>query len=239
MNDKQAKYIEIENYIKNEIKTKHLGVDDKLPTEKELSVQFTTSILTVNKAMKNLENAGYLKRIQGKGSFVREQAKIQKHIGTFDSFTDSMKRQHKKAGSILIDYHIIKAKEIPEIAKKLNCEDNDFIHYFERIRTGDDEKVALSYTYLPYKVIAMVDIEILNQSLHNYLSSQGISMDHYDIEIISQMPDKQQKKRLEIGDVPLLVNKMTIYDQKNIPFEYVETFYIGSRFTYASSFYKK
>lgn len=239
MNTKQAKYIEIESYIKNQINSKLINVDDKLPTEKELSALFATSILTVNKAMKNLENAGYLKRIQGKGSFVKERTIIQKHIGTFDSFTDSMKRQNKTAGSILIDYRMIKAKDIPDIATKLNCKDNDFIHYFERIRTGDVEKVALSYTYIPYKIISMIDIEVLNYSLHDYLFEQGITMEHYDIEIISQMPEKQQKKLLEIGDVPLLVNKMTLYDSVNKPFEYVETYYIGSRFTYSSSFYKK
>lgn len=235
---RQAKYVEIENYIKHAIETQMFNVGDKLPTEKELSGQFDTTVLTVNKAMKNLENVGYLKRIQGKGSFVTKHSKLQKQIGSFNSFTKSMEKYNKKIGSILCDYRMLKGSEIPEIAEMLDCTDDDLIHYFERIRTGDDEKVALSYTYLPYKIINSFDIKVLDGSLHNYLSNIGIESNHYDIEISSQMPTKEQRKSLEIGtNSPLLVNKIILYMEPDIPFEYVETYYIGSRFTYSASFH--
>ncbi|WP_449459722.1 GntR family transcriptional regulator [Streptococcus suis] len=52
-------------YIQNE-----LSPNDQLPTEKEIGEEYSVSRTTVRLAMQELENRGYIYRIQGKGSFV-------------------------------------------------------------------------------------------------------------------------------------------------------------------------
>lgn len=67
---KVLKYKEIENYIINLIKTEKLHVDDQIETEEQLCERFGVSRMTVNKAITNLSDEGYIIRIAGKGSFV-------------------------------------------------------------------------------------------------------------------------------------------------------------------------
>ena len=62
----KAKYQIIEDYVIEEIKNKHLKPGDQIETEMQLSQRFGIGRLTVNRALNNLANAGYITRIPGK-----------------------------------------------------------------------------------------------------------------------------------------------------------------------------
>ncbi|MEB3364841.1 GntR family transcriptional regulator [Lactobacillus sp. R2/2] len=51
-----------------------LKAGDKLPPEVKISQQNGFSRMTVNKALKDLEKQGYVTRIAGRGTFVKEKA---------------------------------------------------------------------------------------------------------------------------------------------------------------------
>jgi GntR family transcriptional regulator, transcriptional repressor for pyruvate dehydrogenase complex len=57
----------IENRISNMIIKGTIGPGEKLPTEKELSVQFDVSVVTVREALRGLEVAGLIEKKRGKG----------------------------------------------------------------------------------------------------------------------------------------------------------------------------
>ena len=63
-------YIQIAEYVRNEIVSGHYGANDQLPTEMELAAKFNTSRPTVVKALDKLLGQGVIYKIQGKGSFV-------------------------------------------------------------------------------------------------------------------------------------------------------------------------
>ena len=67
---KEHKYEEICQYIIGLIHDNGLSKDDKLPTEKELAEQFEVSRITVQRALKELQQNGTVYRIQGGGTFV-------------------------------------------------------------------------------------------------------------------------------------------------------------------------
>lgn len=77
---KKALYLEIEDYILSRIKSKEYKIGDLIPSERELCQIFDASRSTVNKALSNLNNKGYLYRTPGRGSFVRA-------VKTDDDFT--------------------------------------------------------------------------------------------------------------------------------------------------------
>ena len=64
------KYKIIENYIIDRIQSGDLKPGDQIETEKQLSEKFDIGRLTVNKALINLAQEGYIERTAGKGSFV-------------------------------------------------------------------------------------------------------------------------------------------------------------------------
>jgi len=63
-------YQDIINIIQNKIKSGTYGPDEKLPSEAQLMEEFSTSRITVTRALKELEHRGIIYREKGKGSFV-------------------------------------------------------------------------------------------------------------------------------------------------------------------------
>ena len=61
---------QIENAIKQAIFSNELKEEDMLPSVRSLANDLKISFLTVKRAYDNLEHAGFIKTVQGKGSFV-------------------------------------------------------------------------------------------------------------------------------------------------------------------------
>lgn len=67
---KEPLYKVIYNSLKSQILNGTFPFDSQLPTEKELSNQYKVSRITSKRALNDLAEDGYIKRISGKGSFV-------------------------------------------------------------------------------------------------------------------------------------------------------------------------
>ncbi|MDP4109702.1 MAG: GntR family transcriptional regulator [Bacillota bacterium] len=227
-----AKYIEIENHIKMQILSGKLRVGDQIPTEKQLAEEFNTSRMTVNKAILRLVGDRYIERTAGKGSFVINPH-VSKTIESPNSFTKDMESIGLVAGSKLIDFRILRAKEIPDIAGFLEISNEDeFIYYFVRLRTGNGTPIAISYTYVKAAVVPALDINALNGSFYKYLEDLGVKIKSTSCEMSAVLPTEMHKKLLKIKDTALLKNSHVTYLEDGKPFEYIDTYYIGSRYSY-------
>ncbi|MFC5648643.1 GntR family transcriptional regulator [Paenibacillus solisilvae] len=63
-------YEQIKHHLLAEIELEHWKPHDKLPSENELTKQFSVSRITVKKAMSDLVEQGIIYRVQGKGTYV-------------------------------------------------------------------------------------------------------------------------------------------------------------------------
>ena len=63
-------YEQIENAIKEAIFSNELKEEDMLPSVRNLANDLKISFLTVKKAYDELEREGFIKTVQGKGSFI-------------------------------------------------------------------------------------------------------------------------------------------------------------------------
>ena len=61
---------QIENAIKEAIFSNELKEEDMLPSVRNLANELKISFLTVKRAYDELEQAGFIKTVQGKGSFI-------------------------------------------------------------------------------------------------------------------------------------------------------------------------
>ena len=219
------KYKIIENYIIDRIQSGDLKPGDQIETEKQLSEKFDIGRLTVNKALINLAQEGYIERTAGKGSFVLPRM-VTKSISQGGSFTDDMASVGMKAGSQLIEYKVYKVAEYLELA------DDELIHYFVRLRTGDGEPIALSYTYISAKIVPAINVKTLEGSLTEYLHSVGVYRGGALHKMSAHLPSESQKKLLGVGNVALLLNEHITYDEQRRPYEYIKTYYISSQYAY-------
>jgi DNA-binding GntR family transcriptional regulator len=226
---RKAKYVEIEDYFIHNIENGNYELNRLLPSEAELCDQFSTSRMTVNKAMTNLSNRGYIRRIPGNGSFVDNAYNnpksdlIQKH-----SLSDEIRAFGMEPGSQLLDYQIIKGKDNRQIAKELNVKDDEFIHYFVRLRTGDGKPVVLSYTYINYSLLPNFDIRCLEGSFNAYISEQGIIRSSGYTEFSAVLPDEKQAEIIGSSNKALLRQKI-FWRYANKPFEITTHYYLDDR----------
>lgn len=63
-------YRQVETDIKSKIVSKVYVAGEKMPTENELSEQYNVSKITIRKAIQTLSDEGYVKKVQGKGTFI-------------------------------------------------------------------------------------------------------------------------------------------------------------------------
>lgn len=71
-------YEQIYDDLAEQIRTKHYKEGDRVPSEKELAELYNVSRITSKKALELLANEGFIIRLPGKGSFVREFNELEK-----------------------------------------------------------------------------------------------------------------------------------------------------------------
>ena len=64
------KYLEIKEKIKKDILDQKYRIGESIPSERDLASVYNVTRVTVQKAMANLVQEGYIERIHGKGMFV-------------------------------------------------------------------------------------------------------------------------------------------------------------------------
>ena len=225
---KNPKYIKIMSDLESQIKNNELKPGDQIPTEKNLCEMYNASRMTVNKAIMMLCEKRLVERIAGKGSFVKDYRTIKNlQLGSTGSFTEDMISTGKVPGAKLIGYKLVKGKEVPHVRDALKLSDEDFIHYFVRLRTGDNIPIAISYTYLSTHIIPSLDIQVLENSLYKYIKKLG-----YQIQGIV-MPPKKQKELLKVDNIALFKSQHVTFLSDGTPFEYISTYYRGDQYTYS------
>ena len=85
-----ALYYQVREDLLHKIQSGQWGPDFKMPPERELCETYGVSRITVRKALDDLQNEGYLDRVQGKGTFVR-RATMEKKLSKFYSFGDELR----------------------------------------------------------------------------------------------------------------------------------------------------
>lgn len=229
------KYKIIETDIINAIQTGKIKPGEKLPGEVELCEKYNVSRVTVRKAILNLASAGKVYRRAGDGTYVSEKPYVNT-TGQARSFSEDMIQNGKKPGSVLLNFKISKAKKNEFIAEKLRLKENESFYEIERLRTGDGIPIAISYTYIPFKMMPDFNIDrVISGSLYLYFNEL------YELELVRKertmsavMPTKEQKKALKISDEPLLKICHPSYTKTGAIVEYSETYYVGSRFVYTN-----
>lgn len=112
-------YEQIKNEIINQIINNELLEDELLPSIRNLAQDIRISIMTVKKAYDELEQEGYIKIIQGKGTFVAPKN------------TELAKEQAQKD----IEEHILK---VIDISKRFNISKKQILDLYEILnRNGD------------------------------------------------------------------------------------------------------
>ena len=141
-----SRYNQIAEYYQKLIESKQLRSGEKMPTEEQICALFQVSRITVRQAMSELVQAGYIERVQGKGSYVKTP-KTNMQLNHLQGFSEEMRAIGKVAASRLIDTGIENCDLM--VAEHLGIETGTQVIYIKRLRLADNEPVAVEYVYIP------------------------------------------------------------------------------------------
>lgn len=225
-----TKYNKIADYYLHLIESKALADGDRLPSEAEMSLLFKASRITVRRAMEEIAKAGYLERIQGKGSFVRT-LKRDLQLNHLEGFTEEMKAKGLTPTSGVISACIQPCEQ--NVADHLAIETGAQITLIKRLRLADDEPVAFERVFVPFHLYPELVHEDLSGSLYGLLADRGLKVSRASQNISAGFAPRAVCDLLKISqNAPTLNIERITYLDDGTPLEYVLSIYRSDRYTF-------
>jgi DNA-binding GntR family transcriptional regulator len=216
----------IEDLIRSGPCSKDMPLSDAWLVER-----FGVSRITVRRAIDELVNAGILYRIQGVGTFVR-QNKLKEKL-TLNSFLDAWTRRHGRFGVRVGTFGRIRADE--PLAQRLAVLRGTELVYVQRLRFQKDTLVAIDDRYLRADCCPRLTAQdVKTSSLVDFLRNrEKIDVDHGEMDIEARRAEQREAKSLGIRrGQPILVRRVTFLTKKNDPVLTGTSIYRADRVSY-------
>ena len=235
MLDKRS-HLPLHQQLKAAIEERILGGEwlpgTQVPSERELCEQYEISRITVRQALTALVMEGRLIRAQGRGTFVASP-RIEQQLTQLTGFTQDMQARGKRPSARVLEADSISA--LPTVARALNIKAGESVIMLKRLRLADGEPVAIETAYLPEnRCRGLLKEKLATRSLYDILAKK------YRLKPVRAMQQMEAiacpvaEARL-LGTrrgAPVLHIHRTTYDRAGRPFELVESFYRGDRYTF-------
>lgn len=222
-------YIQVKEILLKKIREGEYSQGSKLPSERELSIQYGLSRMTARNALNELVNEGWAYKNHGKGTFV-SYPKIERDLIELCGFSQVLKSRGITPKNKIIEMRIEEAKK--NIAASLGISIGEKIYLIKRLRCGNDFPIAIEYSYLPCKLLE----GLLNYNFEEESLFEVIERDYNRILTFAEQTlslsrvDGYEAELLDVEDnSPILLFESITYDEKNIPVEFARSLTRGDR----------
>jgi len=160
-------YHQLRGILQRQIEHGELRIDDRLPNEDLIASRYDVSKITVREALKTLAAAGYVRREQGRGTFVTNP-RVAQGPRKLTCFSDEMKLRGLTASSRVLAAEVIPADS--DLAGKLAINQGASLFRLKRIRLADGEIMGLQTAHLALeRVPGITEIDFGVVSLYETL----------------------------------------------------------------------
>jgi GntR family transcriptional regulator len=233
MREQMPLYQQIEENLREEIKSGKLQTHARLPSESELMTEYDVSRMTVRKALSRLEYEGLVYRQPGRGTFVAKQ-KIEQAISPMIGFNEKMKREGHQTRTKLLDSSIMDVEGFEPCCRALGLSAGAKVFRIQRLRYVDDEPAVIQTNYVPLELFPGIQYVDLQRSLTKVLQEiYGVEIKGYNSELQPTIPTEEEQKLLNLTKaIPLLSIESVSYDQRQRPIRFSKGLYRGDRFKF-------
>ena len=157
--DHQKLYMQLYEIVKKKIESGEWTIGSQIPTEDEICKMFNVSRATVRTAILELVREGYLKRQQGKGTFIFRNV-ISEGLSMLTSFRESLFEESLHFSTSILARTVM--MPVDDLDSKLDIPQDKHIIYIKRLRLIDNEPILLQESYVPYHICPLLledDIE--------------------------------------------------------------------------------
>lgn len=225
-----TRYSQIADYYRQMIDSKMLSDGEKMPTEEQICALFQVSRITVRQAMSELAQAGYIDRLQGKGSFVKIK-KTDIQLNHLQGFSEEMRAKGMTASSRVISAEVEACDRVT--AEHLAIEPGRQVISIVRLRCADGDPVAVEHVYIPFNLCPELMQKDLNGSLYHLLSECGLKVFRATQDINAGFSPHSICELLNIrANMPTLNIERVTYLETGAPLEFVQSAYRSDRYTF-------
>lgn len=221
-------YIQIHDQLKKQIESGVWKVGERLPSERELSLKYNVSRMTLRQAVLNLAEEGIVERRIGSGTFVARK-KVQEKLTGTTSFSELMRAQGKVPSSELISYHVTKPSVVE--CEMLQLKEQDWIVRMERVRYGDNDPICFEVATIPHRIVENATKDEVAKHFYSTIEKLGYEIGGNSQKISASVANEKTADFLELKrGAAILRLRQISYLSDGTPFEYVLSQYAGSRF---------
>lgn len=230
--NEQPIFRQIIERINTGIESGEFARGDAIPSEPELCRQFSTTRMTVRRAIDALVNEGKLFRVQGKGTFVShfELDKTYQKQG----FTSNMLSLGVHPSSTVILAGACEADQ--EVRNSLDMTQDEPIFCLQRIRMADESPIAIERVWISLtRFPRLPEFDFSQLSLYEVLHQEfGLdltnSYSRQRINAVSVSGEDAQTLFHAKKGVALRIRNVD-YDKAHRPFAMADTLYHGGKYT--------
>ncbi|TMO79188.1 histidine utilization repressor [Pseudoalteromonas sp. S3776] len=189
------KFAQIKLFIVDKIKNGAWQENQRVPSENELSSQFSVSRMTARRALSELTDAGILTRSQGLGSFVAS-FKSQSSLLEIKNIADEVKERN---GHYSCSVHVLESiNAVAPIAIALGVEVDSVVYRSVLVHNENDKPLQVEERFVnPALAAGYLQQDFSTLTPHEYLSSVApLTQARHTVEAV--MPNSQMCQWLNL-----------------------------------------
>ena len=201
-----------------------------LPGERVLAEKYSVKRSTIQYALGKLAEQGHVNRIRGKGTYICNKNRIDRMI-----FSDAAVNGTRGIAALVRSYGI-QIRNVVLVSGtitgnrflegKLGLKPGEPVFALHRVRYGNDEPLAIEYTYVPLKIFPDIEsIDFRMVSLYDYMESRGHLPEKYDkrLRLVSLFPKEARYLELPVN-APASSFELIGVDAERHLVEYTESY---------------
>lgn len=163
-------YHQLKDAIRRDIESGRWTAGDRLPTEDEWIRRYRVSKITVRQALGELVHLGYIRREQGRGTFV-QRPPLDEGPRELTSFSDEMRSHGLAATSRVLEQSVVAAPR--EVATALWIDETALVFRLRRLRLADGTPMGLQTAYLSVALVPGIErLSFTDTSLYHVLADR-------------------------------------------------------------------
>ena len=228
-------YQQLKDSLVAEITSGRYRSNQRLPSERELAVQFKVSRMTVRQALLELARDGTIYTRVGKGTFVAEP-KIDQQLRALTGFTQEVRARGSQPASRVLEARVVPAT--PDVAAALRVAPEAEVILLSRLRLSDGIPLAIETAYLPFSLFPrLLHHDFATESLYDVLENEyKLTLTHAEQTLEASLAVPRENELLDTTP-PAAVLRMQRLTRTNdgVPVEYVLSTYRGDRYKFRST----
>lgn len=234
--EKEFSSVQIQKIIIRKIENGDYLPGERIHSERTMADMYGVSRMTIQYALRELVKKGYLYRVRGSGTFVRKNVVDRMDLNYLSErgnsgITAIAKNHGAKIGSKVLTKGIITGNFF---SNRLGLEKGAEVYVLHRIRYGNDEPIAVEYTYVPARLFPeMDDIDFEKVSLYDYMDSISHMPRNFMQKLQIIEVTEKERSYLELDKKePVYYSELIGFDEEGTIVEYTESYTRCDKFIY-------